>query len=605
MGVVSYENYKNKKEEIKKLKNEINEKNNQINKKNNQINENDKNKKEEIIKLQNQIIEKNNQIKENYIDFQRLDTENSQLKKEKQNLKYEKEELLNIYEKKQNELIEELNKYKEENKNLRNKINNNDFNEIYSSFENQMNTRIDNFLNNNCENIQEIIEEKFKNYFKNVKFELQNEIINILNKENSNNFFENKIEELSSIIIKDYVQKTKHLNIYLVGKSGIGKSTLINKIIGKKEAKTGVGRPVTQITKSYESNNIRLWDTKGIEMSEYNLKKVINETKTLIKKNEEKNNPDEYIHCIWYCINGSKFEEVEEKAVKELANVYDDSSLPIVIVNTHTLSKNLFENMKKYIKSNEKLKDIDILPVLAEDDIAADERPIKSFGIKELLQLTISKLKNATSHISFTIVKKKIKEKINESISQIKNCFYDIEQKLKLLNNFNETKEYLKNNINKFYIKIIGKEINDSNIKNYIDKLSSYSKYEVESYFYYLLIYMKDKIKQFYLNEFKIYKINYKKNIKFENEKLEDNNKEILFFEKILNKVENYVNEQINNFIKNIHIYITQVYYEIINENISNIINKTTEKYKTKIIKKMQIEIENNQSFKELFRNFY
>ena len=150
------------------------------------------------------------------------------------------------------------------------------------------------------------------------------------------------------------------------------------------------------------------------------------------------------IFIVYDCINGSKFEEVEEKAVKELANVYDDSSLPIVIVNTHTLSKNLFENMKQYIKSNKKLKDIDILPVLAKDDIAADGRPIKSFGIQELLQLTITKLKNATSHISFTIVKKKIKEKINESISQIKNCFYGIEQKLKSLNNLMKQKNISK-----------------------------------------------------------------------------------------------------------------------------------------------------------------
>ena len=215
MGVVSYKNYKNKKEEIKKLQNKIEEKNNQIyendkNKKKeikklqNQINENDKNKKEEITKLQNQIIEKNIQIEENYYDFQRLDTENSQLKKEKNNLNKEIQKLSYICEQKQILLINELNLYKEENKNLKNKIDNN---EIYSLFENQMITRIDYFLNNNCKNIQEIIEKKFKNYFKNVKFEMENEIINILNKENINNFFENKIKVLSSIIKKIIFKK--------------------------------------------------------------------------------------------------------------------------------------------------------------------------------------------------------------------------------------------------------------------------------------------------------------------------------------------------------------------------------------------------------------
>ena len=164
-----------------------------------------------------------------------------------------------------------LEEYEKQNKEIK---------EIYSLFENQiMNERQKNFLNNNCSYIQEMIEQNFNHNFKNVKFEMKNEINNIFNKENFYNFFEKKIEYLSSTIIKDYSNKTKHLNIYLIGKSGIGKSTLINKIIGKNEAPTGVGRPITQFTKSYESNNIRLLDTKGIEMSKYNLKKLLKKQK--------------------------------------------------------------------------------------------------------------------------------------------------------------------------------------------------------------------------------------------------------------------------------------------------------------------------------------
>ena len=493
-----------------------------------------------------------------------------------------------------------LEEYEKQNKEIK---------EIYSLFENQiMNERLNNFLNNNCSSIQEMIEQNFNHYFKNVKYEMKNEINNIFNKENFYNFFEKKIEYLSSTIIKDYSNKTKHLNIYLIGKSGIGKSTLINKIIGKDEAPTGVGRPITQFTKSYESNNIRLWDTKGIEMSEYNLKKVIEETKTLIKKNAENNNPDEYIHCIWYCINGSRFEEIEEISIEELANVYDDSSLPIVLVYTHTISKTLFDNMKQFIKSNKKLEKIDVLSVLAEDEIAVDGQPIKSFGIKELLQLIIIKLRNAINHVSFYAVKKKINEEIKD-ISQIKFCFDYIEQKLKSINNFNEAKEYLKNNINEFYIQFNLQEINklsDKIIKIYIDKWSSNCKYDVESYYYNLLKYLKDKIKQFYLGELKKYKKNYKKNIKIENEELEDNKHQILYFDNILNTVEKFLNEQVNNFIiHKIHIYIFQEYYQIINEIISNVVNEIIEKHKTKIIEKMQVEIENNESFKELFRNYY
>jgi hypothetical protein len=266
--------------------------------------------------------------------------------------------------------------------------------------------------------------------------------------------------------------------------------------------------------------------------------------------------------------------------------------------------------MKQFIKKNEKLKQIDIINVLAEDDIGADGQNIKSFGIKELLELTVKKLRKAINHVSFYNVKNKIIEGIiKENKNKIKNYFIDIIQNLKSINDFNEQKEYLKNNINKFYVQIIDQEINklsDTIIKIYIDKWSSNCKYDVESYYYNLLKYLKDKIKQFYLGELKKYKKNYKKNIKIENEELEDNKHQILYFDNILNTVEKFLNEQVNNFIiHKIHIYIFQEYYQIINEIISNIVNEIIEKYKTKIIEKMQVEIENNESFKELFRNYY
>lgn len=36
------------------------------------------------------------------------------------------------------------------------------------------------------------------------------------------------------------------LNVLIVGKTGVGKSTLINAVFGDKVAKTGSGKPVTQ-----------------------------------------------------------------------------------------------------------------------------------------------------------------------------------------------------------------------------------------------------------------------------------------------------------------------------------------------------------------------
>lgn len=53
------------------------------------------------------------------------------------------------------------------------------------------------------------------------------------------------------------------LNVLIVGKTGVGKSTLINAVFGDKVAKTGSGKPITQeITEIKVNKNFSIYDTK-------------------------------------------------------------------------------------------------------------------------------------------------------------------------------------------------------------------------------------------------------------------------------------------------------------------------------------------------------
>ena len=156
-----------------------------------------------------------------------------------------------------------------------------------------------------------------------------------LKKENFKEYFKNKAEDYYKEAIKEFSKKTKHLNILLIGKSGVGKSTLINAILKEDKAKTQLGRPCTKCNEYYESENIRLWDTQGIELKkEKNSGNVLKEAEELIKKNNNLGNSDKYIHCVWYCTTGQRFEDLEEKLVKNLINVYNDNWLPLIIVYT-------------------------------------------------------------------------------------------------------------------------------------------------------------------------------------------------------------------------------------------------------------------------------
>ena len=167
---------------------------------------------------------------------------------------------------------------------------------------------------------------------------------------NVKSVIEDKIDSLNEETI-DF--KVSHFNILILGNTGVGKSTLVNAILKSDLAKTDKHKPCTMgKPKSYESEaakGIRIWDSRGIENGKYNLevanKEVIDTINELIKNND----PDKFIHCIWYCIHSNRFSNEEIENLLSLYNSYTDK-LPIIVVFTIAENPKKTNDMIKFVQ---------------------------------------------------------------------------------------------------------------------------------------------------------------------------------------------------------------------------------------------------------------
>lgn len=204
--------------------------------------------------------------------------------------------------------------------------------------------------------------------------------------------------------------------VLLAGRTGVGKSSLVNAVFDHEAAQVGTGRPVTKHYTRYEGELMTIYDTQGWELGEDKEKVFYEDTQKLL----EQATGEDGIDIVWYMLDApsSRFTDFDA----DLAlNAFGGLGVLFILTKCDIAHSEQISALRQAID------DVDIPNCLGVVEVAASPQSMRgraapeAFGLQEVVTQTLKALPDAKKIVFSVAQNVDLKQKDAASKNLIRN----------------------------------------------------------------------------------------------------------------------------------------------------------------------------------------